>query len=85
MAPTGEVIFNFRPEYLGGAWDQPVGLGLSGFDLEVDWLAPIESYGVAYVGPPSDDRGFFVRIGGNSIFSDGFESGDTSGWSTSVF
>ncbi len=78
-----EVLFNFRGGYSGGLWDAPVGLvpaGVSSCTAAVNWLAPIGTYGVVYVGPSPDRRPYFAMVGGHLIFADGFELGDTSQW-----
>jgi len=81
------VYFRLRPGYGSGSWDGRVVLSdhdvVSGTPLAVEWLGDHTGYGLVYITDLADRLPYFASINPFPFFADGFESGDTSAWSSS--
>jgi len=88
------VWFRYRDHYSPGNWDDIVAQineydGLTGMPNRVEWLPPLPghayAYGTIYIsGVPDPGRiPYFDRMM-PLVFSDDFESGDTTAWSSTV-
>ncbi len=80
-----QVWWRHHDGYGTGAWDDgsavindiPVATAA---ELEIQWLAPVSSFGVIYISQGPDFIPYFDLVGGELLFADGFESGNTSAW-----
>ena len=80
-----QVRWRHHDGYGAGAWDDgsviinDVAVATAA-ELEIQWLAPVSSYGVIYISQGPDFIPYFDLVGGELLFADGFESGNTSAW-----
>ena len=78
-----------REDYQSGGWNDPIAFNdfdaFSGGPSFIQYLEPLEAFGVVYLAGDSWPMTIpYFDVIGALPFSDGFETGDTTGWSNEV-